>query len=211
MYGPTAINVFQLMETLRQGGELFTIGAETALLEARDKRRAERGVFGGGLSRAAKRAGGLHRLHCGMRLPPHSAAEGQCVSGPVCRALASQRGAAAAVYAKLPAPAGEIHLQVSTLRESSADYRKFYIHTGTATISLRAESKCACLAGGAAALQGWLSRHGSRGAIVTWWPAVRLCRCYGCVEMLLGGGHALAGRTAGCGLRRSRSPRCAQS
>ena len=49
VYGPTAINVYQLMETLRVDGELFTIGAETALLEARDKRR----VGPGGLGRAA--------------------------------------------------------------------------------------------------------------------------------------------------------------
>lgn len=43
--------------------------------------------------------------------------------------------------AKLPTPAAEIHLQVATLRESNADYRKFYVHSGTSTLTLRAESK----------------------------------------------------------------------
>ncbi len=31
--------------------------------------------------------------------------------------------------------------QVATLRESNADYRKFYVHSGTSTLTLRAESK----------------------------------------------------------------------
>ena len=42
---------------------------------------------------------------------------------------------------RAPLPAqGEVHVQVATLRESSSDYRKFYIHTGTTTLSLRAET-----------------------------------------------------------------------
>lgn len=32
-------------------------------------------------------------------------------------------------------------LQVATLRESSADFRKFYVHSGTSVLPLRAESK----------------------------------------------------------------------
>lgn len=32
-------------------------------------------------------------------------------------------------------------LQVASLRESNADYRKFYVHSGTSTLTLRAESK----------------------------------------------------------------------
>jgi hypothetical protein len=43
--------------------------------------------------------------------------------------------------AGMPAPAGEVHLQVANLRESNADYRKFYVHSGTSTLQLRAESK----------------------------------------------------------------------
>lgn len=31
--------------------------------------------------------------------------------------------------------------QVATLRESNADYRKFYVHSGTSALTLRAESK----------------------------------------------------------------------
>ena len=31
--------------------------------------------------------------------------------------------------------------QVATLRESGADFRKFYVHSGTSTLTLRAESK----------------------------------------------------------------------
>lgn len=31
--------------------------------------------------------------------------------------------------------------QVASLRESQADYRKFYVHSGTSTLTLRAESK----------------------------------------------------------------------
>ncbi len=51
----------------------------------------------------------------------------------------SPRGRVAA--ARLPPPAAEIHLQVASLRESNADYRKFYVHSGTSTLTLRAESK----------------------------------------------------------------------
>lgn len=41
----------------------------------------------------------------------------------------------------LPPAQGEVHLQVSNVRESGADTRKFYIHTGVNTMPLRAETK----------------------------------------------------------------------
>lgn len=101
VYGPTAVNVHELLEALRQQGEIYPIGVEVSLLESRDERMA---ASSGSLS---------------------------SLSSP-----RSPRG-----RAKLPAPAAEIHLQVATLRESNADYRKFYVHSGTSTLTLRAESK----------------------------------------------------------------------
>lgn len=100
VHGPTAINVHQLLDQLREQGELFLIGAEVSLLEGRDERMAE------------SSAGSL----------------GGQPSSPRHRA-------------KLPPAAAEIHLQVASLRESNADYRKFYVHSGTSTLTLRAESK----------------------------------------------------------------------
>ncbi|BBN04883.1 oxysterol-binding protein 1 [Marchantia polymorpha subsp. ruderalis] len=38
-------------------------------------------------------------------------------------------------------PFGEVHLKVSSLRESKSDDKKFYIYTGTKTLHLRAETK----------------------------------------------------------------------
>ncbi|KAL4420270.1 hypothetical protein ABPG77_005610 [Micractinium sp. CCAP 211/92] len=101
VYGPTAVSVHELLEALRQQGEIYSIGVEVSLLESRDERMA---ASGGSLS---------------------------SLSSP-----RSPRG-----RAKLPTPAAEIHLQVATLRESNADYRKFYVHSGTSTLTLRAESK----------------------------------------------------------------------
>ncbi|KAK3242775.1 hypothetical protein CYMTET_47549 [Cymbomonas tetramitiformis] len=40
-----------------------------------------------------------------------------------------------------PEAQGEVHLRVSTLRESGADHKKFYIHSGTKTLQLRAETR----------------------------------------------------------------------
>ncbi|EFN52750.1 hypothetical protein CHLNCDRAFT_138340 [Chlorella variabilis] len=105
VYGPTAVNVHQLLDVLRQQGELYPIGAEVSLLESRDERMSE---GGSGTAAAAY-------------VPP------------------SPRSARA--RARLPPPAAEIHLQVASLRESNADYRKFYVHSGTSTLTLRAESK----------------------------------------------------------------------
>lgn len=103
VHGPTAVNVHQLLELLRQQGELYPIGVEVSLLESRDERMA------------ASSSGGY----------------GGSVSSP-----RSPRG-----RPRLPTPAAEIHLQVSSFRESNADYRKFYVHSGTSTVLLRAESK----------------------------------------------------------------------
>lgn len=46
-------------------------------------------------------------------------------------------------------------MQVSRLQESSTDYRKFYIHNGTKTMRLRAETKCAIHLLIAMLLQRW--------------------------------------------------------
>ncbi|KAK9809121.1 hypothetical protein WJX72_009685 [[Myrmecia] bisecta] len=40
-----------------------------------------------------------------------------------------------------PVAQGELHMQVSTIQESDADYRKFYVHSGTTTLRLRTETK----------------------------------------------------------------------
>ncbi len=39
IYGPTAVNIHALLDTLRQQGELFLIGAEASVLEARAESR----------------------------------------------------------------------------------------------------------------------------------------------------------------------------
>ncbi|PSC68755.1 oxysterol-binding -related 1D isoform X1 [Micractinium conductrix] len=103
VHGPTAVNVHQLLEALRQQGELYSIGVEISLLESRDQRM------------------------------------GAALSGPSSAGLSSPRSPRS--RPRLPAPAAEIHLQVASLRESQADYRKFYVHSGTSTLTLRAESK----------------------------------------------------------------------
>ena len=82
------------MDTLRQQGELFTVGAEVSLLE---NQSADRTL-----------------------VPPNSRA-----SSP----------------ARLPPARMEVHMQVGSVRDSNADGRKFYVHSGTATLPLRAETQ----------------------------------------------------------------------
>uniref|UniRef100_A0A1D1ZMT1 PH domain-containing protein n=1 Tax=Auxenochlorella protothecoides TaxID=3075 RepID=A0A1D1ZMT1_AUXPR len=91
IFGPAAIKIHMLLDSLRAKGEIFLVGAEVSMLENRDRRSS---------------AGGKQGSSSG-RLPPAQ---------------------------------GEIHLQVAGVRESAADYRKFYIHTGMQTVALRAES-----------------------------------------------------------------------
>ena len=93
VYGPTAVNVSQLLDMLRQQGELFTIGAEVSLLESQDARSGP------------------------MK-------DGRAVSPP-----------------PLPPARMEVHMQVGNVRESNADGRKLYIHSGTTTLTLRAETQ----------------------------------------------------------------------
>ncbi|KAK2078356.1 hypothetical protein QBZ16_003196 [Prototheca wickerhamii] len=94
--GANVVRTHEILDGLREQGDLYLIGAEVALLEE-SERWDSSGV------RSARRS-----------------------SSNVGRA---------------PPPAqGEVHVQVATLRESSSDYRKFYIHTGTTTLSLRAET-----------------------------------------------------------------------
>lgn len=89
-----AVRVHQLLETLRQQGELFLVGAEVSMLEHSDIRGS----------------------HSGSRTP----GTGSC--------------------ARLPTAQGEMHLQVASVRDSTADCRKLYVHTGMQVVSLRAES-----------------------------------------------------------------------
>eukprot|EP00249_Psilotum_nudum_P023858 c29009_g1_i2 orf=796-3285(-) len=42
---------------------------------------------------------------------------------------------------QLPKSVGEVHLQISSIRKSKSDDRRFYIHTGTKTLHIRSESK----------------------------------------------------------------------
>lgn len=100
VFGPAAVNVHQLLDALRQQGELYLIGAGVSLFESRDERLRDRGV------------------------------------GAVPASPSSPRQ-----RTKVPPAAAEVHLQVATLRESSADFRKFYVHSGTSVLPLRAESK----------------------------------------------------------------------
>lgn len=87
--------MYLLLESLRQQGELFPIGAEVSVLEAQD----ERACTTSGLNGAASRS-----------------------DAP-------------------PAPRAEIHMQVGSVRESNADGRKFYVHSGTTTLTLRTETQ----------------------------------------------------------------------
>lgn len=93
VYGPTAVNVAQLLDSLRQQGELFTIGAEVSLLESQSA-----------------------------------------------RTLNTKNGGASSP-ARLPQARMEVHMQVGSVRDSNADGRKFYVHSGTTTLTLRAESQ----------------------------------------------------------------------
>lgn len=40
-----------------------------------------------------------------------------------------------------PRPLGSVHMMLASIRESAADEKKFYVHTGTKTLHLRAQSK----------------------------------------------------------------------
>lgn len=40
----------------------------------------------------------------------------------------------------LPEPKAEVHAQVAHVKLSNSDGRKFYVHSGTATLTLRAET-----------------------------------------------------------------------
>jgi hypothetical protein len=89
VHGPAAVNVHALLEALHRQGELLAIGAEVALLEARDEAPGRR---------------------------------------------AADPGAA------LPEPSAEVHMAVARVRLSEADACKFYLHTGTAALTLRTET-----------------------------------------------------------------------
>ena len=92
VYGPSAVNVAQLLDSLRQKGELFTVGAEVSMLENQDSRPAWR--------------------------------EERAVSP-----------------SRLPAARMEVHMQVGSVKESKSDGRKFHVHSGTLTLTLRAETQ----------------------------------------------------------------------
>ncbi|KAK9834197.1 hypothetical protein WJX81_007601 [Elliptochloris bilobata] len=65
-----------------------------------------------------------------IRSAAQQAKDGSCLSP-------TARGGAG----KPATPQGEYHLQVAKVSESDADYRKFYLETGTTTMRLRAETK----------------------------------------------------------------------
>lgn len=122
VYGPTAVNVYQLMETLRQEGDLFTIGAETALLESRDRRRVgRRGRGWRGHARSGGPARGRHLWH-GPACPPcPSVQEG----GRVSRADGVQEDASSA--GRDP-PAGWWDLSCVTLpQRANALHRRLWV------------------------------------------------------------------------------------
>lgn len=94
VYGPSAVNVTQLLDALRQKGELFTVGAEVSMLENQGARAASW--------------------------------------------REDQRGASPS---RLPAARMEVHMQVGSVKESKTDGRKLYVHSGTMTLTLRAETQ----------------------------------------------------------------------
>ncbi|GMH10482.1 hypothetical protein Nepgr_012323 [Nepenthes gracilis] len=57
------------------------------------------------------------------------------------RRMSSRRGSSTPSPTRLRKPAGEIHLKISTIRESKSDDKRFSIFTGTKRIRLRAEAR----------------------------------------------------------------------
>ena len=163
--GPAAVDVPALLDGLRVAGDLTLVGAAVRVAEAQGRSggggrlRAARsglpsgmrsgggslalshaGSHGGGggaaAATAAARVGSESGASTGSPPPsPHGAGGG----GP--RSLSSfSRPGSAATTTAVPRPAAEVAVQVAAFAPSEADQRKLYIHTGTGTLRLRAES-----------------------------------------------------------------------
>lgn len=104
------VNAARLLEYLRGVGEVYLVGVEVSMVERRDVRRGGAGGVRG------RGVGGGAAIGSGPPLPPPPP------------------------YAAMPTPSAEIHLQVSGVRESESDARKFYVHTGSTSMTLRAET-----------------------------------------------------------------------
>lgn len=113
-------------------------------------------------------------------------------SGTAAAAYVPPSPRSARARARLPPPAAEIHLQVASLRESNADYRKFYVHSGTSTLTLRAESKEDRWVW-MQALQTWCAAR--EGGVPGRVRCVCLCLCQSVCVCVLGG--RMARRRAG--------------
>ena len=128
VYGPTAVNVAQLLDTLRQSGELFPVGAEVVVLERQHASRHPSHSFAGAtgsISNAGPINSGISTSSTTTTTTTNAAA-------------AAARGPSPT---RLPPARMEVHMQVGTVRESSADGRKLYVHSGTTTLTLRAETQ----------------------------------------------------------------------
>jgi hypothetical protein len=121
-YGPAAADVAALLDAVRaEEGEVALVGAEVSILEARDRARAS--------ARAGAAAAAL--LHRTVS----SAGSDQAAARPPVAASPLAPAAAAPFE-----PRGEVHLGVARVRLSGADARRLYIHTGTDTLTVRAEA-----------------------------------------------------------------------
>ena len=119
IHGQTKVDVYALLESLRQQGDVIVVGVEAGVLEQEHKL-----AFGHG-------DGGHHRQPSGSM---NSIVKQHHVS-------TSTASATTASSTSIPTPHAEIHMQIATIRESKADGTKFYVHTGTSTLSLRSETR----------------------------------------------------------------------
>lgn len=137
IYGPTAININTLLDTLRQEGQLYPIGAEISLLESRVRvssvKDSSTSVNG---QHHVVGTGGNGRPSAATKPSPNSTnTSGSSLASPLVPGAVGQGSKV------LPAANAEVHLQVATIYESSTDSRVFLVNSGTATLRLRAECK----------------------------------------------------------------------
>lgn len=114
VYGPDAVNVASLLDSLRTKGEVSTIGAEISILESRDQKQK-------------RKSSGI-----GNNYIQTETKSSKYVSGGKVPVIGIQSTGFK--------PHSEVHMQVATVRESKADSRKLHIHSGTSSMRLRAET-----------------------------------------------------------------------
>ena len=131
-YKLDAADVPALLDGLRREGRLALVGAQVGVLEAAG-RRLSSPMQDGSLSGAG--AVGPATSAASLTPPPTT-------SGMLASPASDGRPSAPASAASYePRPAAEVAMQVCTFALADADYRKFYVHSGTTTLRLRAETR----------------------------------------------------------------------